>query len=97
MSQLRDLISEMLGQARAEDRDVPGRPEAVALSALLLAHVQNPGLAARLGDADSVDDVLDYLAVDRLFARGLTELDAEDLRHMKPGVLLAAACMDNSC
>ncbi|MEA3401166.1 MAG: hypothetical protein U9R79_07995 [Armatimonadota bacterium] len=94
MSQLRNLISEMLGEVRPADRELPEMPEVVALSALLLAHVQDQRLAQRLADARSVEEVFDYLAVDRLIARGLAELDDEALRGMEPGVLLAAACMD---
>ncbi|MGC9318815.1 MAG: hypothetical protein ACP5KN_12360 [Armatimonadota bacterium] len=94
MSQLRDVILQMLGDVRPADRDVPAQPEVVALSALLLAQVQNATLARRLAQARSVEEVFDYLAVDRLIARGLAELDADALGRMEPGVLLAATCMD---
>lgn len=63
---LRRVIEQLLAETRPEERETPASPEVVALSALLLGQVQNATVRRRVAGSASVDELMIWIAVDRL-------------------------------
>mgnify|MGYP000063217238 CR=1 FL=1 len=73
MLRLAQIIERTLGTAALEHPTaVAAGPEVVALAALVINCLRDPALVSRVARADSLDEVLDCLAADRLMTR--TEL-----------------------
>ncbi len=66
----------------------PAAPEVVALAALVRACICDSVLARRVAETDSVDEVLDCLAADRLLMRVELTVEPDVLRAAPPGDLL---------
>lgn len=65
-AELRRRVEELLAGARPDEREAPAAPEVVALSALLLGQVRHPGVRRRVAGSTSLDEMMTWLAVDRL-------------------------------
>lgn len=87
MSSIAQIMERAIELAEFQpSRSTPASPEAVALAALVSGRIQDPTLSARAAEADSLEEILDCVAADRLIMR--TELP------IKPVVLYGAKKCD---
>jgi len=91
MSRIAWLIERTLGM---DALDPPGPttapPEVVAVAALVRACVCESILARRVAEAQSLEEVLDCLAADRLLIVTALSIDPDVLRDAPPGDLVRA-------
>ena len=64
--ELRSRVEDLLSVSRTAERREPASPETVALSALLVGQVVDRTVRCKVAGAVSVEDLLTWLAVDRL-------------------------------